>query len=487
MKTKPSRLIQLLSALSNDEIKRLNRFVQATYFNTDQYVTKLLDVLNKEIIGKRTFDESVQWRVYGKVFNKSPQSQEKLNEKEKKLLGAKMSALTQLTKDFLTVEALKEHKTYRSDLLLSELLNRRQFDLFQSVMKKERKVLETERKKGIKYHQHEYMIEQKAFDYLFKRNLLIKDDNLLELNKSFDTLYLLDKLRFYLAGIHIKSATVRQDYDFSSITTIEDLLNLVQYQHHPLVQIYRTAITMAEIQEDEHYKMLLRLLKKDAQYIPKDDVFDFYTMAVNFCAAQIRSGKLEYHQHVFELYKVMEDKNLLKEGESIPVNTLKNTIIVACHVKEFEWGKFVIEKYRPYIAKEVRDSVCYFNLGAIAFHEKNYKEAIQNFIRVERINLNYDLNCRMLILKSHYETDEEYDERTVQIFRSTEKFVSDSKQLSPARKKADKNFINALINLYRVKHRAGKMTTQSIRKKIEKFELINDKRWLLEKIEELEK
>jgi len=183
----------------------------------------------------------------------------------------------------------------------------------------------------------------------------------------------------------------------------------------------------------------------------------------------------------------MEDKDLLKESGSIPVNKLKNLIAVACHAEEFEWGEYIIEKYRSYITKEFRDSVCYYNIGAIAFYQKDYKTAIQNFIRVERINLNYDLNCRMLILRSHYETDEEYDERTVQIFRSTEKFVNDNKQLSPVRKKANKNFINTLINLYRVKHRSGKMTIAGIRQKIEKFDLLSYKRWLLEKIQEIEK
>jgi len=488
MKTKPSRLIQLLSSLSNDEIKRLNHFVQARYFNTDKYVTKLLNVLDRDVIGKRTFDESVQWRVYYKVFDKSSDSQEILNEKEKKLLGAKMSALTRLTKDFLTVEALKEHKTHRNDLLLSELLNRRQFDLFQSVMKKERKSLESEKERGIAFHQSEYVIEQKTLDYLIlNRNLLSKNDNLNEINRSLDIRYLLDKLNLHLGAIGIISSLGEKNYDFSSIKAVEELLNLPQYSNHSLMKICNATINMMQSKSHEDYISLLRLLDLNGEYIPKDDVLDFYNMLNNFCAAQIRSGVLEYHIHLFELYKVMEDKDILKEGNSIPVNKLKNLIAVACHAKEFEWCKYIIEKYRLYIIKEFRDSVCHYNLGVIAFYENDYKAAIQSFIRVERINLNYDLNCRILILKSYYETDEEYDERTVQIFRSAEKFVTDNKKLSSARKKADKNFINTLINLYRIKHRTGKMTPQSIRRKIEKFDLINDKRWLLEKVSELKK
>ncbi len=489
MKTKPFRLIQLLSVFSNDEIKGLNRFVQATYFNTDKYVIKLLDVLTKDVIGKRTFDESVQWRAYRKVFDKTPQSQENLNEKEKKLLGAKMSALTQLAKDFLTIEALKEHKTYRSDLLLSELLKKRQFDLFQSVIKKERKKLETEQERGVAYHQHEYMIEQKTLDYLLlNRNLLAKNDNLMELNQSLDTRYLLDKLNLHLGTISIvRSFLGEKNLDFSSMKAIDNLLNLPQYEKHPLVKIYQTAIGMMQTQSHKDYISLLKLLDSDAQYIPKDNVLDFYIMATNFCAAGIRSGALEYHQYLFDLYKVMEDKDLLREGNIIPINKLKNVIAVACHVEEFEWGEYIIEKYRSYIPRDIRESVCYFNLGAILFCQRDYKKAINNLIRVERVNLNYDLNCRILILKSHYETDEDYDDRTLQIFRSAEKFINDNKQLSSSRKKAYKNFFRILINLYRIKHQVGKMTLENVKQKMNKFEVIDQKRWLLEKIQEIEK
>jgi len=488
MKIKPFRLIQLLSAFSNDEIKGLNRFVQATYFNTDKYVAKLLDVLTKDVIGKRTFDEAVQWRVYDKVFDKSPDSQEKLDEKEKKLLGAKMSALTKLAKDFLTIEALKEDKTYRNDLLLSDLLKKRQFDLFQSVIKKERKKLETEQERGVAYHQHEYMIERKTLDYLLlNRSLLVKNDNLMALNRSLDIHYLLDKLELHIAAVGIISSLGEKNYDFSSIEAIENLLDLVQYQGHPLIKIYRVAIKMMETQKHKNYELLLELLETQSQYIPKDNALDFYIMATNFCLSGIRSGFLEYHKYIFELYKVMENKDLLREGNFIPINKLKNVIVASCHIKEFEWAEYIIEKYRPYMPKQFRDSACYFNLGVIAFYQENYKTAIQNFIRVERVNVNYDTSCKVMILKSYYETDEDYDDRTLQIFRSAEKFINDNKQLSPAHKKAYKNFINVLINLYRVKHRTGKMTAESICKKIEKFELINDKRWLLEKIDELEK
>lgn len=480
---KTSRLIQLLYSLSNEERKRLHRFVQSPYFNTDKYVTKLLDVFDKDIIGKRTLDEVASCKVYNKVFDKPSKSQKQLDEKEKKFFRAKMSILTQLTKHFISIEALKSHKTYSNDLLLSELLKRRQFDLFESVIKKERKILEAEQEKGIKYFEFKYMLEQKILDYLsLDIRTLMKNDNIDETNRSLDIKYLLNKLHLHLGTISLVRS-LDKTYDFSSIEAITQLLDLPQYKKHPIVQIYRIGIKMVNSSKEGDYKELVELLRN----VQFENKFYFYAIASNFCTYRIMSGELSYQRHLFDLYKMMENNNALKQNNRISIDLLKNIIRVSSYVKEFEWGRFIIEKYRPHILEEVRDSVCYFNLGHIAFYEKKYKEAIQNLIRVERINLSYDINCRILIMKSHYETDEEYDERTVQIFRSAGKFIGDNKQIAAKRKKADKNFINSLINLYRIKHGVGKKVLKDIRQIIESFDLINYKLWLIEKIKEIEK
>jgi len=97
-----------------------------------------------------------------------------------------------------------------------------------------------------------------------------------------------------------------------------------------------------------------------------------------------------------------------------------------------------------------------------------------------------DLGTRIMLLKSHYELDKEYDERTMQIFRSAERFVKGNKALEIKRKKGFKNFIRVLVNIYRIRHRVGKMTTAKVRTTLDKFEFNSDKKWLLEKIEVLE-
>ncbi len=89
-------------------------------------------------------------------------------------------------------------------------------------------------------------------------------------------------------------------------------------------------------------------------------------------------------------------------------------------------------------------------------------------------------------MKSHFQLDKEYDDRTMRIFRTTEQYISKYTPLKYIHRMSYKNFVRILINLYKVKHRYGKITLVGVRAKMEKMAYISDKKWLLEKMEEIE-
>ena len=84
-----------------------------------------------------------------------------------------------------------------------------------------------------------------------------------------------------------------------------------------------------------------------------------------------------------------------------------------------------------------------------------------------------------------YLMDKEYDNRTVQIFRSVERFVLTNKSMPNSHKKSYKNFIQILINLYRIHHKMGKQTLVSLQEKMDKMEFLTDKKWLLDRFKEM--
>jgi len=70
-------------------------------------------------------------------------------------------------------------------------------------------------------------------------------------------------------------------------------------------------------------------------------------------------------------------------------------------------------------------------------------------------------------------------------FRSADSFFKLNKELPQRRKTGYHNFITILMVLYRIRHREGARTLEWAVEQLEKQEVNSDKRWLLEKIEEL--
>jgi len=73
-------------------------------------------------------------------------------------------------------------------------------------------------------------------------------------------------------------------------------------------------------------------------------------------------------------------------------------------------------------------------------------------------------------MKTYYEKDD---------------YIKQHRVLSKSRKGACINFANMLNNLYRIKHKEGKITLERTKTKIEQYDSIVEKYWLTQKINEL--
>lgn len=487
-KTKNSRpilCIELLNTFSKKEVESLKDLITCRYFNTDRYVIKLLDVLKKSVLNKRTFTETVECSVYGKVFDDMPAPKRTLDKKQKGLLNAKMNVLLRLAEQFLSIETMKSHDIHKCELLYPALIERNQYFLFNRHIKKDKRQLDEQVVKGKEEYVQSQRIEENVLSYLYRVGSIAKEDNLPDLTYNLDISYLLNKLDLHATALSLKKASQNKEYDFASIDKLKELMDLPQYAEHPIIILYRANIELMNTQDDKVYDRLMELLDRYTKVTPPDILKEFYAVAGNHCIARIRAGHLIYINNMFHLYETMHNKNLLIENGFISANRLKNVITASCRVEEFEWAKEIIEYYRPFIQKEIRDSVCHVNYGSIAFHQEDYETAHDSFTQADRINATYDINTRVAILKCLYEKEKDYNEYTMTAFRSADSFFKLNKELPQRRKTGYRNFITILMTLYRIHHREGARTVEWVEEQLAQQEVNSDKRWLLEKIEEL--
>lgn len=482
---KPIILIGLLQAFTTNELDQFIRFVESSYFNTDQRVTKLLKILKTIVITNQFFDEKKQLGTYQEIFPEEIIQERILNKKQKKVLSVKLSLLTKLAKKFLIIEGLKENPACESKLLNQKLLEKKQLSLLNKHSKTLSSELEKQKEKGIDYYAHTFQIEKGKMDYLFQKGLITKENNFSQLLESLDLFYLLNSLEIQSSIQSVLNLTQNRKVTYGNTEIVDMLTSIPKYNTHPLVELYLATIQILKSYTETSYVKFLDLLMHHTAFIPKNYLIDFYNVACNFCALQIRKGRVDYFNKVFELYQMMDVEDILLDKNNIQVIKLKNIITTSCHIRKFDWATKIINKYISFVKKEERESVYHLNIGGIEFYKSNYKKAISHLIRVDKINLVCDLDCRILLLKSYYVMDLKYDERTMQIFRSANRFLDTQQGMSISLKKSYKNFIQILINLYRVRHKVGKRTLVGVQNKLEKMDFVSDKKWLLEKMDSL--
>lgn len=482
--TRNYTLIDLLLIFKKEEIKRFKSFLNSPYFNKDEKIIQLFDFIVSKVLTQKTFDETLQLTIYEKIFTPKSTGQV-LSKSQKKTLLAKMSVLYQLALEFLTVAGLKKNKVCQQQLLQQALLEKKQFDAFDRLVQKQQKVAQAQRAKGIEEYALAFHTEMGVMEKLYQTGHILQVDNFEQLGYHLDVYYLLQKLKLQLTMRSIMNVASQKNYDFSTVEALAPLLKLPIYQQNPAIQLRQTVIELIGNPSEKNYQDLISLLDLLQPYITKKDLLDYYTVACNYWARQLITGKKDLYQELLFLYKQMDVKAILLEDGLMDMIRLKNIVTVSCHAKDYSWATEISEKYYTFVKKEHQSSVRSFNLAVIAFFQKNYKQAISHLIRVDKVNLTYDLDGRILLLKAHFLMDTFYDERSMRIFRSAEGFIQKNPHLPSAHKKSYKNFIQLFINLYRIKHRVGKKTLASFQLKMQGMQFIFGKKWLLDQVAEL--
>jgi len=477
-----SRLIGLLSTFNQREIKQFKKFVNSEFFNTDKKISELLNLVVSSALEKETLDNKIQVAFYNKLYPENKCKEKHLVEPYKGFLVTKISLLTQLAKKFLVVQELLNNSVYFDILMYEKLLEKQQNSLFESALKKSEKNLNKQNEKGIQYYYHKYQTERIKLHYThFQHNSLLNKYNLKHLNQSLDLFYLLNKLDFYATALSVDKDDL-QVYE----NILIEFLKLPEYTENPLVHANLIAIDLAKNFDSAKFFELFDLLEKHEASFTKQDLNGFYNIGVNFCIKKINSGDLEFHNIHFDVWKKIEAKELLIENNRlVPLIKLKTLILAACNVKEFDWAKTTVKKYSKDIEASIRRSVLNFNLAIIHFAEKDFDTAHSLLMDTDLIPA-YEVHYRILQMKSFYETNPMFEYSTEQLFKSQLRFFQNKKELSKNSRVANSNFAKTLISLYRVKHQLGVNTSKKIKTRLNGFELVSDRNWLIEKLGELE-
>lgn len=471
------KLLTLLATFSKYELNRFRKFLLSPYFNEQEDLIRLFDgcsaAIRKGPDAWRQLDKQEAWRL---IY-----PDRKLDEAQ---LRRQASDLTQLALKFLALE-VQEEDASKELLNLQKALEKP--ELYKHLAGVERN-LERLLNEDSAHSAAFYLTALQMHLNIFNRSSKVVSNNdfMLKLgpaDHSLDSFYVLQKLKFYISWLIFRGFR-STEVELPLISGFWEHIKKPQFEGVVLIRIYENIIrSFNHPEEEEHFYTLLATLEENAHDLTKQDLRECYYIAQNYCAFKVNQGKTDYYQIFFGLFKNIIRLGILLERGELSEGVYKNMISISLWVKEFAWAENFIQEYSQYLPSDIRDNARTFNLANLYFHQRKYDQVISLLNNVEYSDIVYSLGSKLILLRTYFEIGEYLTlDSLIDSFRI---FLRRNKVISKNLKREYNSFLNFVKKLTTL-NTADPKTIATFRQRVMAASATTPKKWLLEKITEIE-
>lgn len=399
-----SKLYETLKTFDRYEQNRFRKFVQSPFFNRDENLERLYDLFCADINKNANRDpekrkgDLTKQRLWDKMGLNIPFNDVRWRKY--------ISDLLKLTVDYLAYENFERKPMEQAQNLMEAVDRRKVKPLFGYAIKQGQKAVKTAKNESAKFYLQQYLIEHN--NYLLGQHELQRAEksNIEAISENLDVFYLSEKLR--LASVALtQEGIMKVSYDMGLQDEVLRGATKDRYQQFPSIAINQSMLKTISHQEDEEgYYELKKLLANHQSQFPKPEIWDAYKYALNYCVRKIKLGQSQFISEFFEIFQnAQQDEIFLADGELSPW-LFKNVITIALRLKKYEWAKKFINDYSTHLPTNFRDNAVTFNLAKIAWYQKDWDRVIELLRYVEYEDYSYNLNSKMFLLVTYYDTDE---------------------------------------------------------------------------------
>ncbi len=470
---KQKKLVELLKSLRVWELKSFEKYVASPFFNVNEHVSKLLQLLIRSHPEFKP-EQTEENYLFKKLFGNS-----RFNHQQLRYV---MTDLTILLEDFLAYNVYYEKSFYQKKFLLHGLREKKLDKYFTQHLFVANKTQKQSAHQDVKYYKRQLGYEELSYEFTLSGDNRSSDTNLQSLSDNLDIYYLVNKLK-YCCEILNRQNVLQTEFKVPMMEYIVEYLEKNNLDNIPLIAIYFKILkSLSDDKNDKHYKQLKTLIAKHQKAIAVSELRDIYVFVQNYCIRKINKGHNEYLRELFNTYKVMLENEIILEQGFIEHSHFKNIVTLALRLDEIEWTEKFITKYSGKINKELRKNAVSYNLARVHYARKQYREALRVMRTVEFTDIYYHLDSKSLLLKIYYEMDD--IEPLFSLITTMRVYLKRSKLISEYQRTIYINLINHVKTLARIKsggHQKVDSINEAIKNKIE----IADINWLRAKVAEL--
>lgn len=390
-----SKLGSVFFSLTNKELKEFSLFISSPYYNRRQEVIALFSFLmeHKELpIGSITKEKA--WKY---VF-----PDEQYDDGQMRYT---MSFLLKCLKEFLIQKEVSKNESYTSILLCRALRHRGIDDLYKKEMQRTVSLQEKQPYRNAHFHYNNYLLQLEHEEVFSSQDNRVGDP---PLQKSIDELthfYISDILRQSCSALSYQSM-LKGDYILNFQKEVLEHVANSDYSDKPAISIYYNGYrAMSDLDDEEHFKILKRLIHQYWSKFPMEESRSIYVLAINCCIKRLNKGKRQYIRECFELYRSGLENKVLLENGVISNYTYTNASKLALALKEFEWVESFLREYKTYLPANDRENVFNYNLAFVYFQKPDYENAMVLLQKVDFKNVLNNLDVRRMLLRIYYELE----------------------------------------------------------------------------------
>ncbi len=473
-----SKLIELLGVLSKKELNRLEEFLQSPFFNKNKTILLFFEYL-KPFAPSFTSEKLSKQVVYEHIYKGMPYDDLRLRHL--------MSDLLKLVERFLVHHRLESSNTQKYRSLTATYNDFQLYRHAKDVLQGWQRWQNKRKEQHLNYYYDQYCLEEENSITNNPDHSRTSDFNLQKRVDQLNIFYIASQLQF---ACFIGNTINNFDTDFDLIL-LEDILKVVKERNLteiPVIAIYYYAYHMIQDKEDEaSFRSFTQLFQAHMEKFPYDDVQTFYIFAKNFCIENINAGNEQYYEDIFELYKSELDFFQKREDDKIlTLGNFKNIVTVGLRLKLYDWVEQFIEEYKDQISTSNASDIIDYNLAQLYFYREQYDDAIDLLFGKKYDDPFYEIDARKLLIKIYFE-QEEYLVMT-NAMKTLRVYVHRNKKIAKIHKDANRNFINFLNEIVKLKTKPKHKTKNgkyeekltALKEKIKTDDFVAERKWLME-------
>ncbi len=467
------KLYSVLREFSVYELNRLKKFVNSPYFNKNERLIRLLDqyeIVLRSGSGKG-LTRSEAWSSATLISDYNDQKFRKL-----------CSDLLRLIEEFMIQEAFDKNPLHKADYLLQAIHDKRLESLTRSSIRTAHRLSEQYYFRPASYYYYQYEFERAIYSMKDQEIDRSKVVNVEEISAHLDTFFIAEKLRYYCYAL-ARKPIVDHHYDF---LFLEEIIRQVEENQFneitPINFYYQIYLTQKFPAIKSHYLKLKRLIREHLDELPSLEAKEIMDAASNFCIQKINEGQEEYTREYFDLYKEsLRNELIFVNGVLHPWN-FRNLIVSGLRLGEYVWVEDFIMQYQWRLDERYRANSVSFHLANLYFYQKKYTNVIEQLREVEYEDPSYNRNSKTILIATYYELDE--IEPLISLLSSFSIYLRRTTSLATKRKEGYHSLIKFVRALIRIES-SDKIALEKLRVKIASTDLVVNKAWLLEKIDEM--